>query len=41
MSDFELTFSIFYNLSIISFHDCNAWIGGSEIDTNNPVKKKQ
>ena len=35
-----LTFSIFYNLSIISFHYCNAWIGGSEINTNNTVIKR-
>ena len=35
----ELTLSIFNNLSIVSFHDCDAGIGGSQINTNDAIHK--
>lgn len=36
----ELTLSIFNNLSIVSFHHCDAGIGSAQINSNNAKYKK-
>lgn len=30
-----LTFGIFDDSGVVSFHDCNARVGGAQIDTND------
>jgi len=35
----SLTLSIFNNLSIVSFHHCDAGVGGAQINTDDPEKR--
>ena len=32
-----LALSVFNNLSVVSLHDCDAGVGGAQIDSNNPA----